>query len=97
MRKLVAGGLGFRSFREGSSLRNGMGLVVSLGSLVLLAAMSGQTNAQTLATLLSFSGSNGAYPYGSLTLSGGTLYGMTRLGGTNGDGNIFSLNTDGSG
>ena len=31
----------------------------------------------TPTTLLSFNGTNGAYPEGSLTLSGSTLYGMT--------------------
>ena len=34
---------------------------------------------------------------GSLTLSGSTLYGMTLSGGANGNGTIFSINTDGSG
>jgi uncharacterized repeat protein (TIGR03803 family) len=32
----------------------------------------------------------GAYPYGSLTLSGGVLYGLAESGGANGDGVIFS-------
>jgi len=41
-------------------------------------------------------GTNGAYPYGSLTLVGNKLYGMTSGGGINGAGNIFSINTDGS-
>ena len=45
-----------------------------------------------------FGGSNdGAGPYGAVTLSGSTIYGMTRFGGSNGRGTIFSLNTDGSG
>ena len=43
------------------------------------------------------SGANdGALPYGSLTLSGSTLYGMTSLGGSNNRGAIFSINTDGT-
>ena len=41
--------------------------------------------------LLSFGGQFGAFPFGSLTLSGSTLYGMTSAG------NIFSIDTDGSG
>ena len=45
----------------------------------------------TPTTLLSFNGTNGAIPYGSLTLIGSTLYGMTALGGANGDGTIFSI------
>ena len=40
---------------------------------------------------------DGSYPYGSLTLSGTTLYGMTPSGGANGKGTIFQINTDGSG
>jgi len=40
---------------------------------------------------------DGAYPVGSLTLSGSTLYGMTDAGGTGPDGTIFKINTDGSG
>jgi uncharacterized repeat protein (TIGR03803 family) len=37
-----------------------------------------------------------SYAYGSLTLSGNVLYGMTEDGGTHGEGNIFAVNTDGS-
>ena len=51
-------------------------------------------------TLLhSFSGGtgDGQYPYGSLTLIGSTLYGMTNSGGSTNNGTIFSLNTDGTG
>ena len=49
--------------------------------------------------LHSFGGSpsDGANPYGSLTLSGSTLYGMTVGGGSSGPGAIFRMNTDGSG
>ena len=49
-------------------------------------------------SLLSFSGTLGAYPgmepWDSLTLSGTTLYGMTGQGGSSGDGNVFSLGTE---
>jgi uncharacterized repeat protein (TIGR03803 family) len=37
-------------------------------------------------------GSDGAYPYGSLTPFNGKLYGMTSSGGTNNSGIIFSIN-----
>lgn len=48
--------------------------------------------------LLNLNGTvNGANPYGSLTLSGNVMYGMTSDGGANNDGCIFSINTDGSG
>ena len=39
--------------------------------------------------MLDFNGTNGKNPYGSLTLSGTTLYGMTSLGGANNLGLIF--------
>ena len=49
--------------------------------------------------LHSFTGtsSDGAYPYGGLTLVGSTLYGTTETGGSSNDGTVFSINTDGSG
>ena len=60
-----------------------------------------RTNGTSFKNLLSFSGISGAYPgmnpCGDLTLIGSRLYGMTDFGGANGDGNIFSINTDGSG
>ena len=44
-------------------------------------------------TLLSFDGTSGYEPYGSLTVSadGSTLYGMTEFGGANNEGTIFSI------
>jgi uncharacterized repeat protein (TIGR03803 family) len=42
-------------------------------------------------------GSDGQYPYGSLTLSGSTLYGMTTYGGDTDRGTIFKVGTDGTG
>ncbi len=39
---------------------------------------------------------DGAFPWGSLTLSGSTLYGMTRNGGAALVGVVFSMNTDGT-
>ena len=40
---------------------------------------------------------DGAFPKGSLVLSGGTLYGMTEFGGDDNKGTIFSIGTDGTG
>lgn len=59
------------------------------------------TDGTGFAVLYSF-GSNGngydaAWPDGSLTLSGSTLYGMTTGGGTSGNGTIFKINTNGTG
>ncbi len=51
--------------------------------------------------LYNFNGVTGtsseASPYGSLILSGSTLYGVTSGGGTHGYGTIFQINTDGTG
>ncbi|HEX4145987.1 MAG TPA: choice-of-anchor tandem repeat GloVer-containing protein [Pirellulales bacterium] len=45
----------------------------------------------TPTNLVSFNGTNGSEPYGSLTESGSTLYGMTAFGGTFNSGAIFSI------
>jgi uncharacterized repeat protein (TIGR03803 family) len=51
------------------------------------------TNGTDFSKLFSFNGAtNGSTPYGSLTLSGSYLYGMTNLGGVNDGGVIFKLN-----
>jgi len=45
-----------------------------------------------------FTNASGCSPYGTtLVLSGNVLYGMTFKGGANGDGDIFSINTNGTG
>ena len=57
------------------------------------------TDGTGYAKLRTFTGgaSDGSYPYGSLTLSGSKLYGMTGSGGSVNWGTIFSINTDGTG
>lgn len=42
-------------------------------------------------------GVDGIDPWASLTVSGSTLYGTTRLGGSGGKGTVFSINTNGTG
>ena len=42
-------------------------------------------------------GSEGAYPSAGLILSGNTLYGTTREGGSSSNGMVFAVNTDGTG
>jgi uncharacterized repeat protein (TIGR03803 family) len=44
-----------------------------------------------------FSNSDGAFPVGSLLLSGNTLYGTAQEGGDAGNGTVFKINTDGAG
>jgi uncharacterized repeat protein (TIGR03803 family) len=41
--------------------------------------------------------SDGSYPCPGLVVAGNTLYGTTEYGGTNGNGTIFAMNTDGTG
>ncbi len=67
--------------------------------ILILAAtgMISTANAQ-FATLHEFAGGydDGRNPYGGLTPSGSTLYGMTPIGGSNDYGVIFRINTNGS-
>jgi len=63
-----------------------------VATLFCLAA--GTANAQ-LGLLHTFDGAHGAYPLGSLTMSGKTLFGMTNAGGANDSGCIFSVDTTG--
>jgi uncharacterized repeat protein (TIGR03803 family) len=65
----------------------------SKGNIFSITTDGGYTN------LYSFpnSGANGKAPYGSLILSGKVLYGMTSGGGVNLDGNIFKMDTTGTG
>jgi len=60
--------------------------------LNLLHTFSAATNSLGLVTNW-----DGAEPFSDLVLSGGTLYGTAPLGGSNGLGTIFSMNTDGTG
>lgn len=56
------------------------------------------TDGTGFSILHSFHGSSeGRNPYGALTLSGSTLYGMTQLDGPQSGGTLFRMNTDGSG
>ena len=55
------------------------------------------TDGTNISNLRSFNGSSlGSHPFGSLTFSEGKLYGMTEYGGVKGDGNIFSVDTNGT-
>ncbi len=96
MRSLIAGLEGSR-FLGKLNVRHTATWVAGLGAMILLAVISRPANAQTFTTLLSFNGTNGKNATGSLTLIGTALYGTTSEGGANGLGNIFSINTDGSG
>jgi uncharacterized repeat protein (TIGR03803 family) len=67
-----------------------------LFTLALLALLSLSTQAQ-LDTLLTFNGTNGNDPQGSLYSDGTYLYGVTWKGGTHHYGNVFKIKPDGTG
>jgi uncharacterized repeat protein (TIGR03803 family) len=110
--KLNTDGTGFsllHSFAGGSNGRNPQGSLTLSGS-TLYGMTSGSksdlgtvfkinTDGTDFSLLHSFAGggSDGANPYGSLTLSGSTLYGMTSAGGDDDLGTLFTMNTDGTG
>src|SRR5207245_11014916 len=66
-------------------------MMAGLGLMML----AGQVTAQTFTDLYSFSG--GVWPHGGLVLSGKTLYGTARGGGSSGSGTVFAVNTDATG
>ena len=56
------------------------------------------TNGTGFTNLYNFSGGDdGVNPQGGLVLAGSTLYGTTFNGGTNGNGTVFAINTNGAG
>jgi uncharacterized repeat protein (TIGR03803 family) len=58
---------------------------------------TGYTNLHSFTALVSGTNSDGAVPFGGLTLAGDTLFGGTVYGGAGGKGVLFKLNPDGSG
>ena len=77
---LLSGGLLYGT-AEGSGPSGG-----GLGTVYSLPVAGG-----TPTVLAEFSGINGSMPHGNLTLSGSTLYGTTRQGGSSGNGTVFSV------
>ena len=89
--------------------RTGLSIILSLKSVIALLIMvsASLVGAQTLQTLFSFTGTNGAYPAAALTLGNdGNFYGSTVAGGitntpyistfTKGAGTIFRVTTNGT-
>lgn len=70
------------------------------GSGTVFSISANGSNFVVLYTFTAISGFNsnadGSFPQAGLVLSGNTLYGTAAAGGTNGNGTVFSLNTDGS-
>ena len=58
---------------------------------------SGFRTLHAFSTLVASNNADGANPYAPLLLAGGTLYGTTQFGGTNGNGTLFSVGTNGAG
>jgi uncharacterized repeat protein (TIGR03803 family) len=65
--------------------------------LVVGMSCAATARAQTLTTLHSFTGIDGANPVGGVVLSGGQLYGTTEFGGDITNGTVFKVNLDGTG
>lgn len=57
---------------------------------------TGFTNVYTFTATSNYTNSDGAQPYAGLILTGKTLYGTARNGGTSGVGTVFKVNTDGT-
>jgi uncharacterized repeat protein (TIGR03803 family) len=75
------------------------GMTQAGGASALGTAFKMNTDGTGFSLLHTFTGSSsdGSLPYGSLTLSGSTLYGMTSRGGANNIGTAFQMNTNGTG
>jgi uncharacterized repeat protein (TIGR03803 family) len=93
---LLAGGTLFGTTSGGGGT-SGKGVVFALST-------NGTGNGSGYANLYVFTGSDqpstnnsGATPYYGLAISGDTLYGTTVYGGTNGDGILFAIETNGMG
>ena len=100
----------FTALRSSSTTSNefhpGGGLTL-VGDLLYGGGWEGTNNAGTLFRLGTdgsgytvvhhfTGGSEGAFPVGRVVVSGSTVYGVTGYGGTNDDGTIYRVNTDGS-
>jgi uncharacterized repeat protein (TIGR03803 family) len=73
-------------------------LIAALGlTLAVRATAQTFTNLHTFTALVSGINSDGAKPLAGLVLSGNVLYGTAYIGGTNGNGTVFAVNTDSSG
>jgi uncharacterized repeat protein (TIGR03803 family) len=58
---------------------------------------TGFTTLHSFTALNNYNPSEGANPYAGLIISGSTLYGTSRGGGSSGNGTVFALKTDGTG
>ncbi|MEY2427500.1 MAG: hypothetical protein QOJ40_385 [Verrucomicrobiota bacterium] len=77
---------------------------IALGLIAVLNLIpAGRVRAQTFTTLHSFTAlsgatnSDGVYPFAGCVLTGNTLFGMARDGGSSSNGTVFAVNTSGAG
>jgi uncharacterized repeat protein (TIGR03803 family) len=74
-----------------------LSLAIAVATLALLIGCSGTARASfTLRLLHAFGGADGAWPRGSLVVTGGFLYGATTAGGRANSGTIFRVRPDGT-
>ena len=69
----------------------------ALGTIFKINAEGGYGSGYNIIHEFKGGASDGSGPFGSLTLSGTTLYGMTELGGHDNEGTVFKMSTDGTG
>jgi uncharacterized repeat protein (TIGR03803 family) len=71
---------------------------IKIAGILFFAATVLTSPAQTVTVVHSFTDADGAYPQVTplFQATDGNLYGTTEAGGTNGDGTVFSFNTDGT-
>src|SRR5271166_4529941 len=68
-----------------------------LSTALVLAAATLNLSSQTLTTLHSFAGADGANPWAPVVQAhDGNFYGTTSAGGANGDGTVFRITTSGT-
>jgi len=83
---------------QNMKMTNAMRMKLFILATSAMAMTAAHLTAQVFTTLHTFTGgSDGANPYGSLILSGNTLYGAALLGGSYDYGTVFKVNTDGTG
>jgi uncharacterized repeat protein (TIGR03803 family) len=88
---ILSGNMLYGTTEIGGTNGNGMVFAVSTNGTTALALYDfSATNANS-------ANSDGAAPQSALVLSGNTLYGTAEFGGTNGNGTVFAVNTNGTG
>jgi uncharacterized repeat protein (TIGR03803 family) len=87
---VLAGNTLYGTTKEGGTNNTGTVFAINTGG-------GGFTDLYSMSALVSSTNADGAYPQAPLTLSGSTLYGMARNGGSAGNGTLFALGTTGAG